>query len=300
MKIIFASLFLLSIATNAQQVIKLHQTIPGSKTSTLYKEKVDSSNGRIRISKVTEPTLTIYKPENGNGTAIVICPGGGYANLVVNKEGYEVAEAFAKKGVTAFVLKYRLPNDTIMENRSVGPLQDAQQAIKIIRERAKEWNIDTARVGIIGFSAGGHLAATTSTHFDDRVLPNANNTNLRPSFSILVYPVISFSDSLSHKGSRRSLIGDNAGSEKQKLFSADEQVTSRTPPTFLVHAEDDKTVLVANSIAYYSALVRKGVKAELHIYPTGGHGFAINNTTVSDKWLERCFNWMKDNKWINE
>jgi len=187
-----------------------------------------------------------------------------------------------------------------MHDKSIGPLQDAQQAIKIVRERASEWDIDTTRVGIMGFSAGGHLAATASTHFNDVVINNKGNSNLRPDFSIFVYPVISFSDSLAHKGSRKNLLGDSASIDQLQRFSNEKQVTQKTPPTFLIHCGDDKVVPVGNSISYYESLLRNGVKVELHIYPTGGHGFALNNTTITDRWLDRCFNWMISNKWLKE
>lgn len=299
--LLIAAILFAGINSYSQQVINLYKTVPNAIASAVVNEKSDTAtNNRIRISQVTQPTLTVFFPEKdkSNGTAVIICPGGGYSYLVINREGTDVAEAFAKKGVTAFVLKYRLPNDKIMNDKSIGPLQDAQQAIKIVRERAVEWNIDTSRVGIMGFSAGGHLAATASTHFNDVVIDNHENNNLRPDFSILVYPVISFSDSLAHKGSRKNLLGDNPSMDQVERFSNERQVTAKTPPTFLIHCGDDKVVSVRNSIGYYESLLRNGVKAELHIYPTGGHGFALNNSTVTDQWLDRCFNWMADNKWL--
>ena len=301
-KLLFiAAILFAGVNCYSQQVINLYKTVPDSIASVVVNEKSDTAtNSRIRIGQVTRPTLTVFLPEKdkSNGTAVIFCPGGGYSYLVINREGTDIAEAFAKKGVAAFVLKYRLPNDKIMTDKSVGPLQDAQQAIKIVRERAVEWNIDTSHVGIIGFSAGGHLAATASTHFNDVVIDNKENSNLRPDFSILVYPVISFSDSLAHKGSRKALLGDNPSMDQVERFSNERQVTAKTPPAFLIHCGDDKVVSVRNSIAYYESLLRNGVKAELHIYPTGGHGFALNNSTVTDQWLDRCFNWMTSNKWL--
>lgn len=294
-------LILIGGIAHAQQIIPLYETIPGAIASDEVRERIDTSNGRTRVSMVTFPTMTVFFPEKGkaNGTAVIICPGGGYSYLVVNKEGTEVADAFVKKGVTCFVLKYRLPNNKIMQDKTIGPLQDAQQAIKLVREHAKEWNIDTSRVGIMGFSAGGHLASTASTHFNETSIPNKEHTNLRPDFSILVYPVISFTDSLAHKGSRRNLLKDTTSMALQDRYSNEKQVTTSTPPTFLVHCGDDKVVLIGNSIKYYEALIRNYVKAELHVYPSGGHGFALKNTKVIDTWLERCFNWMMTNKLIN-
>ena len=289
-----------SIDCCGQQVIPLYETVPGAITDASVIEKSDTANGRIRTSQVTRPTLTAFFPEKNkiNGTAVIICPGGGYSYLVMNQEGTGVAEAFNRKGVTAFVLKYRLPNDKIMKDKSIGPLQDAQQAIKIVREHAATWNIDTSRIGIMGFSAGGHLAAMASTHFNDKIISNETNTSLRPGFSILIYPVISFSDSLAHKGSKKGLLGAQPSQADIDFYSAEKQVTTNTPPAFLLHCGDDKVVMVGNSIAYYESLLRNNVKAELHIYPTGGHGFGLNNKTITDQWLDRCFNWMAGNKWI--
>jgi acetyl esterase/lipase len=298
----FLIFFFCGVHAYTQEVIPLYKVVPNAiRVDTITEQSEKLANGRILARRVTTPTLTAFFPgkDNANGTAIIICPGGGYSYLVMNQEGTDVAEAFAKKGVTAFVLKYRLPNDLIMKDKSIGPLQDAQQAIKIVRERAKEWNIDTARIGIIGFSAGGHLAATASTHFNETVIENSNNTSLRPSFSILVYPVITFTDSLVHKGSRRSLLGkDTASPARVNHYSNEKQVTAATPSTFLLHCEDDKVVPVGNSIGYYQALVRFGVKGQLLIYPSGGHGFGLRNKATSDQWLEHCFNWMADNKWM--
>ncbi|MCW3106955.1 MAG: endo,4-beta-xylanase [Segetibacter sp.] len=282
----------------SQTEIPLYKNIPNSIAADV-KEKIDSSNlKRIRISSVINPTLTVYLPEKSkaNGTAVIICPGGGYSYLVINNEGRDVAKELNKKGVAAFVLKYRLPNNKIMQNKEIGPLQDAQQAIKIVRERAREWNVDTAKVGIMGFSAGGHLASTASVKFENAVIANENNTNLRPDFSILVYPVISFTDSLVHKGSRNNLLGENSPAEKIIAYSGELQVTAKTPPAFIMHCSDDKVVPVKNSVKYYEALLKNGVKAELHIYSAGGHGFGLYNSTTKDNWLERCFNWMEATK----
>lgn len=293
---------LCAVNSMAQQVIPLYNTIPNAIASTELIEKWDtSSNGRIQVRIVTRPTLTAYLParDKANGTAVIICPGGGYSYLVMNQEGSDVAEAFARNGVAAFVLKYRLPNEKIMLNKSTGPLQDAQQAIKLVRERAAEWNVNTNRIGIIGFSAGGHLASTASTHFTTNVIANEKGTSLRPDFSILVYPVISFGDSLSHKGSRKALLGkDTASSIITGLYSNEQQITAHTPPTFLLHSSDDKVVPVGNSIAYYQALIKAGVKAEMHIYSAGGHGYGLRNKTNTDDWFQRCINWMQANQWL--
>ena len=283
----------------AQTVIHLYKIVPNSIKADVQ-ELNDTTIKRGKVSKVTEPTLTAYLPEKAktNGTAVIICPGGGYGSLVINDEGGNVAREFAAKGVAAFVLKYRLPSDVIMHNREIGPLQDAQRAIQMVRERAAEWNVDPKKVGIIGFSAGGHLASTASTHYQKAVIDNPKNISLRPDFSILIYAVISFQDSILHKGSKKALIGENATAEKTREYSNEFQVTADTPPAFLVHASNDKVVPVANSINYYTALHKYGINAELHIYQAGGHGFGMNNATTNDKWMERCFNWMTNNHWL--
>jgi acetyl esterase/lipase len=282
----------------AQTVLPLYANIPNA-IATDVKEKTDSTNPKkIKVSDVTVPTLTVYLPENAqpNRPAVIICPGGGYSFLVVNNEGSDVAQEFNKKGIAAFVLKYRLPNNRTMLNKEIGPLQDAQQAIKMVREHASQWNLDPSKIGIMGFSAGGHLASTASVKFSKPVIPNENNTSLRPDFSILIYPVISFTDSLAHKGSRDNLLGANAEPEKIREFSGELQVTAQTPPAFLVHCSNDKVVPVANSLRYYEALQKNGVNAELHIYPSGGHGYGLHNGTTNDNWFERCINWMTANK----
>jgi acetyl esterase/lipase len=282
----------------AQNIVPLYKNVPNSIKADLTEKTDTAKNGRILTRYVTEPTLTVFLPEKSNGksAAVIICPGGGYSYLVMNNEGTEVAKELNKQGIAAFVLKYRLPNDLIMKNRSIGPLQDAEQAIKTVRERAKEWNIDTAKVGIMGFSAGGHVASTASTHYKNVVIPNKEKTNLRPDFSILIYPVITFQDSILHKGSKKALIGENASTEKTAEYSNELQVNKDTPPAFLIHCSDDKVVPVANAINYYQALKNNGVKAEMHIYATGGHGFGLKNATRTDKWLEQCMAWMTEMK----
>ena len=216
----------------------------------------------------------------------------------MSNEGSQVAENMNKLGIAAFVLKYRLPSDVSMKDKSIGPLQDAQRAVQIVRERASEWNIDPNKIGIMGFSAGGHLASTAETHFDRSYIENPKQTSLRPDFAILVYPVISFLDSLTHSGSRNALIGKNPSSRDMQLFSNELQVTSQTPPTFLIQAEDDKTVSVKNSVVFFLALLKNHVPAGLHIFPTGAHGFPLE--PAHSNWFSYCASWLKENGWLKK
>jgi acetyl esterase/lipase len=281
---------------HAQEVINLYPgTVPNSKTTREAENNSLPSNGMY--NRVTKPTLEIYLPEKekASGTAVIICPGGGYSVIVYQGEGVNTAKEFAKNGVVAFVLKYRLPDDSTMLNKSIGPLQDVQQAIKIVRENASQWGIDSNKVGIMGFSAGGHLAATAATHFATSYIQNSNATNLRPDFQILVYPVTSMQDNLTHKDSRRKLLGSQPSQETIDLFSNELQVTKNTPPAYLTHAADDVTVDVDNSIAYFEKLRHQKVDVEMHIFPKGGHGFIFRQKG----WMLPLFQWMKVNKWLN-
>jgi acetyl esterase/lipase len=299
MKYIIALLFNLHLMAIlfAQQTIPLYShTIPNSKPSA-NEEKTQNDNGIVIVSKISIPTLTIFLPpkEKSNGTAVIICPGGGYVVNAIKHEGYDVAKKLNEMGVAAFVLKYRIPDEATMVDKEIGPLQDAQQAIKTVRMRAAEWNVNSDQIGIMGFSAGGHLASTAGTHFNNAVIDNKENTSLRPDFMILIYPVISFQESIGHVGSRDNLLGKNPAKDKIDLYSNELQVTKKTPPAFLVHASDDDGVNPNNSVAFYQALIKNKVPAELHIYQNGGHGFGMNNKTTNDNWMERCKNWMDAN-----
>jgi acetyl esterase/lipase len=185
-----------------------------------------------------------------------------------------------------------------MVDKSIGPLQDAQQAILTVRSRAAEWGVDTGRIGILGFSAGGHLASTAGTHFTRVVIPDAGGISVRPDFMVLLYPVISFDDSTGHRGSRDNLIGKDPSALAIREYSNQLQVTDQTPPAFLVHAEDDRTVPVINSIAFYEALLRHHVPAEMHIFPKGGHGFGMHNRTSVEQWPDLMRGWMEANGWL--
>ncbi len=295
--------FLITFATfsMAQKTVPLYKEVPNSKTAVDYKETADTNRGGLfMISKVSIPDITIFKPRHPdkNHSAVVICPGGGYGFLAYNLEGTTVAKIMNTWGVTAVVLKYRLPSDKIMKDKTIGPLQDAQRALQYVRENAAELNVNPDMVGIMGFSAGGHLASTASTHFDKSYISNPLNTSLRPDFSILGYPVISFADSLTHMGSRNNLVGRNPSKEMIEKFSNELQVNEKTPPTFLVLASDDKTVNPENSIKYYEALLKNKVPAEMHIYQNGGHGFGTH-LLAKNNWMETLKNWMAHNGYLS-
>lgn len=295
LKISLALFFIIfSLNMKAQTIIPLYEgVIPNSKATTNQEKSNIDAASIERISKVSIPTLTMYPAENTNKkTAVIICPGGGYSILAASHEGSDVAREFNKMGITAFVLKYRLPDDSTMLDKSIGPLQDAQRAIQIVRENAEQYKIDPTKIGIMGFSAGGHLAASASTRFKEQLIENKKNTSLRPDFSILVYPVISFMDELTHQGSRTNLIGKSPSVEIKQLFSNELHVNSDTPPAFLVHASDDASVLVSNSIKYYEALLKNKIYSQLLIYPKGGHGFGMNNKTTEDKFMVGLKFWL--------
>ena len=261
-------------------------------------EKLENRSANfLVISKVRKPTLTAFlaPKDKANGTAVIICPGGGYSIIAAGHEGYDVARKFNELGISAFVVKYRLPDAKVSSNPEIAPLQDAQQALLMVKQRAAEWNINPSRIGIMGFSAGGHLASTAGTHFQKVVVPGKANSNVRPDFMILIYPVISGNREIAHQGSFDNLLGKQAPADKVKEYSNELQVTAQTPPTFLVHASDDEVVKSENSIVFYQALLRNKIPAELHIYQKSGHGFGLNNPTNTDVWFDRCTNWLKMN-----
>lgn len=250
---------------------------------------------------ISRPTITAYKPakQDPKRTAVIILPGGGYRGVSILKEGYNVARAFNEMGVTAFVVKYRTPSDKHMKDQRTGPLQDAQQAIATVRRDAAKWQIDPARIGLMGFSAGGHLAASAGTQFNTPVLSQWRSADVRPDFLMLIYPVVTFVDPAVHAGSRKMLLGDAPSEADMQRFSPQLNVSDHTPPTFLVHAADDETVPVANSIRFFEALHARKIPAELMVYPAGGHGYGLNNATTGDRWIERCRQWLQSQGWIS-
>lgn len=250
-------------------------------------------DGILRISDVKVPTITAFLPpkNKATGAGIMICPGGGYALLAYGHEGEEMAKWFNERGIAAFVLKNRLPDDRTQKAKHEVPLADAMQGMKLIRQHAAKWNVDPNRLGVIGFSAGGHLAATLSTHYHRGA---GASEDAKPNFAILMYPVVTFGEK-AHAGSRERLLGKNASPEQVAYYSNELQVDAKTPPTFLVHAEDDKAVPVENSIDYYLALKKFNIPAEMHLYPTGGHGYALRTKGKGsiEGWPTACENWLK-------
>lgn len=302
MKNILQQIFILAIILSGMSLAQIKSIniwpdkVPNSIYNPDYKVIVASDENWTYTRNIANPNMDMYPaPANiANGTAVVICPGGGYWGLAFQHEGAQVAEWFNSFGITAFVLKYRLPDDAIMIDKKIGPLQDAQEAVRIVRRNAKEWNINPNKIGIMGFSAGGHLAATLSTHFDDKVYEHKDNTSVRPDFSILIYPVISMDESITHMGSRESLLGKNPSPETVKYFSNELNVNEKTPPAFLVCSFDDDAVPVQNSVDYFLALKKYNLNSELHIYEKGGHGYGLGKSNGTESnWPEACKNWLK-------
>ncbi len=287
-KFLLITALLYELSAFSQEIIKIY---PSQVTNAKSTDKVETFE-RGMYRNVTVPTLEYIKPEKPNGTAVIVIAGGGYGVIVYNGEGLETAKSLAEKGVSTFVLKYRLPSDEIMLDKKIGPLQDAQQAIKYLRENAEKYGVDKNKIGVMGFSAGGHLASTAATHFEKSYIENPQNTNLRPDFQILIYPVITMQDALTHGGSRDALIGKTPSQEDKDLFSNELQVKPNTPITWLTHAADDKVVDVDNSIQYFEKLRKNKVEVEMHVFPKGDHGFIFRHPG----WMNPLFNWMERNK----
>lgn len=314
-KFIFTLLFISTFAVAQKEIPLYSGTVPNSIKPTIA---VDTSithnvgdNNIDILHGVITPTITLYLPDpaKATGTSVIILPGGGYAILATSHEGHDIAKRFNEAGIAAFVVKYRLPRKELMTDKRIGPLQDAQRAIQLVRENAKQWNLNPNKIGILGSSAGGHLASTAGTHFEKAYIDNPNNLSLRPDFMILNYPVISFSDSLTHQGSRMNLIGNAdvavKGSKKFQelgmskedviLFSNELQVTPKTPPTFITAPLTDNVVPVGNTFAFVAALQQNKVPVETFIYEKGPHGFGMYNATAKEQWFEACLRWIKRN-----
>ena len=254
----------------------------------------DGAPGAVGAEAADRPTLTVFAPpaDKANGTGVVICPGGGYGFLAEDHEGKQVAQWLNSQGVTAFMLKYRLAP----RYHHPAPLQDAQRAMRMVRARASEWHLDPKRIGIWGFSAGGHLASTVATHFDDGKADATDpieQASCRPDFAILAYPVITLKPPFTHMGSRNNLVGKEADAKLVESLCNDQQVTDRTPPTFLFHTATDTVVPPENSVLFFTALRKAKVPAELHIYEKGPHGVGLAlRDPVLSSWPERLAAWM--------
>lgn len=292
-------LFFVMLNSFAQyEIIPLwNDGIPNSQKSD-EKEVVEHTDAQ-RIYTVQTPTLEVFLPtkRNATGEAVIICPGGGYHYLTYDWEGTDFAKWFNSKGIAAFVLKYRLPNSKSINVSYEAPLQDAQRAMRMVRSQAEKWHIKPHKIGVIGFSAGGHLASTLGTQFDK---PNnfketaLDTISARPDFMALIYPVVTMKMDYTHKGSRKNLLGDNPSDNLVKQYSNELQVTKNTPPTFIVHAEDDHAVPVENSLQLYQALKNNEIESEIHIYPHGGHGFGLAlGKGPLEKWPDRLYEWLK-------
>ena len=265
---------------------------PKPEKLTLWNNKAPTGDGKFEAKDVT---ITVHRPEKPNGAAFVICPGGGYGGLVTGGEGHGIAGWLNRFGITGVVLEYRLP-----AGRSHVPLLDAQRAIRTVRAHAKDWGVDPAKVGIIGFSAGGHLASTAATHFDDgdpKAEDAVERLGSRPDFAVLVYPVITMNEK-THGGSKNNLLGKNPDAKLLELFSNEKQVTAKTPPTFLAHAKDDRVVVPENSQAFHDALKAKGVATKYLELPSGGHGLNGYKGPMWDAWQEQSLAWLAEQKLI--
>lgn len=293
--ILYLSMMTSVFSQNVETIPLWKSDIPNSISNSNYHEQpVFDGKTLTSTSQIVTPTLTVFTPKakKENGTAVVICPGGGYHHLSMNKEGAKVGAWLSDLGITAFVLKYRLPNDAIMTDKTIGPLQDAQEAIRYVRRHAKDYKLDPAKIGVLGFSAGGHLASTVSTHYNQEVYKH-DSVSAKPDFSILIYPVISMKLGVTHEGSRRNLLGETPTENLIKNYSNALQVNAATPPTFLIHATDDGAVPVENSLEYYAALRQNKVPAALHIFEQGGHGFGLSKPETQLYWQSLCEQWLK-------
>jgi acetyl esterase/lipase len=250
-----------------------------------------------------KPTLTIYLPpqEKATGASIVICPGGGYGALAMDHEGHQIAQWLSSFGVAGFIVKYRHRNSGAGYGHPV-PLQDAQRAIRTVRSRAQEWGVDPNRIGVLGFSAGGHLASSTATHFQESFgepKDKIDRVSCRPDFAVLIYPVIAFGEPFTHVGSQKNLLGPNADPALVEKMSNEKQVTPQTPPTFLLHTWEDKAVPAENSIYFYLALRKAKVPAELHLFPKGQHGFGLGpKVGAASAWPALCQKWMEESGFL--
>lgn len=297
-QLFFSVIFSILLMTNSSaQYLPLYKNIPNYIDT--QNEEVITHDGILRIGKVSIPGYQYFRVANDaiKRPCVIICPGGGYGILAATHEGTDVATYLNSIGVNAIVLKYRIPSSTHQVNKSIAPLQDAQQAMYLARKNASEWGIDANKIGIMGFSAGGHLASSLATHYEDIKVNHPENISYRPDFQILIYPVITFT-SYGHNGSRNNLIGPVINEDQVHYFSNEEHVNKNTPPAFLIHAKDDGAVPVSNAIHYYQQLQFNQVPAEIYLFEKGGHGFGMKNTTSEVFWPQLMQQWMVKNNII--
>jgi acetyl esterase/lipase len=270
--------------SGAEEIAIWPDMAPGSRNATAKQEVVERSKDPAvkdrAVFGVTRPTLEVWKPQTPNGTAVIVMPGGAYQRVVVDKEGMEMGDRLTKDGVTVFVLTYRLPVGGHAQAADVA-LQDAQRAVRLVRRNAQEWGLKPDHIGVMGFSAGGHVAASLGTSFDKKVydaVDDADTASAKPDFLALIYPVISMELGVTHEESRRNLLGTEPSEAAINEYSADKHVRADMPPTFLLHADDDSQVATENTIRFYRALKAAKVSAELHIFRKGEHGFGLRFT----------------------
>jgi acetyl esterase/lipase len=297
--LLFLGAFVSVLHAQYDSVFLYPQGVPGAVAKNIpEKVTVNPQDGVTVTGDVQKPVLYIHRAANPNGTAVLICPGGGYFVLAMDHEGHNIARWFTERGITAFVLKSRLPDDNLMTQKTIRPLQDAQQALRMIRINAAKWKIDANKLGIMGFSAGGHLASTAGTHFDKQVRETTDpNTSVRPDFMILGYPMISYRPGIYPGGFQNRLLGDNPSSVLVDEYSNELHVTAQTPPTFLFLSADD-FLSPLNSISFFTALLQNKVPAELHVYEKGGHGYALSKKQRGhvEAWDKELEGWLKDRK----
>ena len=292
-------LMLMPLAAFSQEFVPLWETgkMPNSKGIVL---KDDIRNERVY--QVGTPGFYAFFPsvQENKGAAVLICPGGGYERLAYQISGTQLAKWFNSIGVSAFVLNYRLPTSPDLKQREIAPLQDAQRAMRVIRANAEKWQIKTDKIGVLGTSAGGHLAANLGTATDDsaKIGDNSDKQTFAPNFIILISPVISMGE-FAHAGSRKNLLGANPSKELIEKYSLEKQVTATAPATFIVHAADDKAVNPRNSLMFYNALLDKNISASLHVFPHGGHAIALrNNPGSTETWTNLCEMWLIEMNFI--
>ena len=292
-----------AVAAQPQRVIRLWpEGMPENQqlhTVLSITERGDPAHIRDRYAEsITDPHVIAFPAQQPNGQALLIIPGGGYSRVVMDKEGYEAAEWYSKRGISCFVLIYRLPGDG-WSNRSDVPLQDAQRALRLVRAEAATYGYDPTRIGVMGFSAGGHVAASLAAAFDREVYSAGDpydEFSARPGFAILLYPVVSMDPAIAHAGSREKLLGNNPTKEQEQRYSIEHQLTADMPPVFLLHAADDESVSVDNSLRLFRALRDAGIQADLHVFSEGGHGFGLRYATDKPvfEWPNLVWRWMQE------